>query len=171
MSFKAVAVRRYCFVATMLTLVLWVAAACEQQPSKNKGPEWVDTKTLNRGPVRREGLTPDQLRRTKEIQQALAEVDPSSLEEWVDGFKRDQDPEREIAVWEQIVRAYQSYCSTKRLTIEQKTDVLRILLVRSQAEEDEALKHLELRTLTTAEAKKVMSFYEGATSPIHVERK
>jgi len=31
-----------------------------------------------------------------------------SLETWIDNFKRDADPDSEIAIWERIARAYMS---------------------------------------------------------------
>ena len=34
-----------------------------------------------------------------EIQQPLAEVHPKTIAEWEDGFRRDAEPEREIAIW------------------------------------------------------------------------
>src|SRR5580700_7955905 len=36
---------------------------------------------------------------------AVAEVCPISAEEWLDGFQRDQHPEREVVWWERVARS------------------------------------------------------------------
>ena len=51
-------------------------------------------------------LTTEQVDRIRRFKELLGDHDPSSLEEAVEGFKKDQDPEREILVWEQIARIY-----------------------------------------------------------------
>src|SRR5262245_41215003 len=42
----------------------------------------------------------------RQIQGAFAEHRPLSFEEWEDGFRRDADPEREIALWSHAADVY-----------------------------------------------------------------
>src|SRR5262245_17247039 len=62
--------------------------------------QWVDPAKLQPGPVRHEQLSADQLERIKKLQQTFREVDAMPLEKWVDDFKRDADPDREIRIYE-----------------------------------------------------------------------
>ena len=56
--------------------------------------------------IQHEHLSEDQLNRITKLHKTFAEVDKSSLETWVDNFKRDANPESEISVWERVARAY-----------------------------------------------------------------
>jgi hypothetical protein len=104
-------------------------------------------------------LQEDQLLRIKTLQQTFAEVDQSPLDEWIDNFKRNADPNREIMIWERIAEAYTRYCSQHPLTVEAKKEVHSILLTRSMVSEEEAIKQIKLKLLTIADAKEIMSFY------------
>ena len=43
----------------------------------------------------------------EEIRARLEPVFPMTLEEWEDGFRRDQTPEREIAIWVHISKRFE----------------------------------------------------------------
>jgi len=118
-------------------------------------------------------LTEQQLVRVRRLQSALSEADPSTFEKWTEDFEKDQDPEKEISIWEAIAAAYQSYCSAKTgLSVEAKREVLQILLVRSGTDDEaEVLGHLNLSILTRQDARDVLRFYRGGASPIEVERR
>ena len=128
--------------------------------SKNKGQEpdtqLVDLASLKPGPTRHERLSPKQMERIYKLRDALAEVEHSPIEKWVDNFKRDANPDKELAVWERIADGYTRYCSKRLLSIEAKKDVFQLLLLRSMASEQEVLNHVKLKTLTVDEAKETL---------------
>ena len=70
--------------------------------SENRGAnpngkvEWIDPSKIQSGPIQRDSLTDEQISRIKKLQQTFVEVDGQSLEKWIDNFKRDLDPDREI---------------------------------------------------------------------------
>ena len=134
--------------------------SADPQAKRNTGEkgsvEVVDLDSIQRGPVRHESLTPEQVARITILQKTFAETDSSSLETWIDNFKRDANPDREITVWERVAKAYRSYCSGRELSIEAKKEVHRIALFRSMMSEDEVLKRRELRELSKADALEVM---------------
>jgi hypothetical protein len=127
---------------------------------KNKGQEpdtqWVDPASLTHGPTKRDGLSSKQMERIYKLRDALAEVERSPIEKWVDNFKRDVNPDKELAVWERIADGYTRYCSKRPLSIEAKKDVFQLLLLRSMASEQEVLNHVKLKTLTVDEAKETL---------------
>lgn len=118
--------------------------------------EEVEIASIRRGPIRHESLTAEQVARISTLQKTFAEVDGSPLETWIDNFKRDVNPDHELAVWERIAKAYRSYCSGRELSIEAKKEIQHIALLRSMLSEDEVLKRLELRELSKADALEVM---------------
>jgi len=98
-------------------------------------------------------LSPKQMERIYKLRDTLAEVEHSSIEKWIDNFKLDANPDKELAIWERIADGYTRYCSKRLLSIEAKKDVFQLLLLRSMASEQEVLKHIKLKTLTVDEAK------------------
>jgi hypothetical protein len=94
-----------------LLLVVVTLASCSKSSDKPEGRvEWVDPKTIQPGPIRHEKLSEKQMERIRTLQATFVEVDGHPLDKWVDDFKRDQDPDREIRIWERMAKAYRSYC-------------------------------------------------------------
>ncbi len=136
--------------------VLPGALACydsaDPQAKRNAGEtvviEEIEIALIRRGPIRRESLTPEQVARLSTLHKTFAEIDTSSLGTWIDNFKRDVNPDHEIAIWERVAKAYRSYCSERELSIEAKKEVYRIALYCSMMSEDDVLKRLQLKELT-----------------------
>jgi hypothetical protein len=63
----------------------------------------INPKDLKPGPLRHAQLAPPLANRIEAVRATLAEVCPISREEWMDGFQRDQHPERETMWWERRV--------------------------------------------------------------------
>src|SRR5215510_9574327 len=118
--------------------------------------QWVDPASLKPGPIKHQGLSPKQMERIYKLRDTLAEVEHSPIEKWVDNFKRDANPDKELAIWERIADSYTRYCSKRLLSIEAKKDVFQLLLLRSMASEQEVLNHVKLKTLSVDEAKETL---------------
>jgi hypothetical protein len=158
----------------MISLSLCLAYACVRPgyASDQSPPQWRDPKTITPQPSRSSRLTPEQKRRVAKLQRALAEVDDSSTAKWQEDFEKDRDPEKELRTWEAIAAAYQSYCSKHPLGRLQKLEVLKLLLVRSTADdEQEVLRRTPVTALTRSQAAEVIRGFKGDASPIEVERK
>jgi hypothetical protein len=127
---------------------------------KNKGQEqnaqWAAPAPLQPGPIRHQRLSPNQMERIYKLRDVLAEVEHSPIEKWVDNFKRDVDPDKELTIWERIADSYTRYCSKRPLSTEAKKDVFQLLLLRSMASEQEVLNHIKLKILTVDEAKETL---------------
>jgi hypothetical protein len=135
-----------------------LVAAPKESPAAGGGgrTEWVDVNKLEAGPIRREKLTSEQLERVRFLQKTFAEVDQRPLEEWIDGFLRETNIGREMALCELMAKAYSRYTQSHELTLEGKTEVFRVVLLRTMASEDEVLAHLDLKILTKEDALAVM---------------
>jgi hypothetical protein len=79
-------------------------------------------------PIRHSELPEPMLRRIRAAHAAVADVLPLTLDEWIDGFKRDENPERELEIWERMGGVYQLYTAYAELSDDQKMRVLRVVL-------------------------------------------
>ncbi len=146
----------------LILLSLLLVFACKRDTDhqrSNTNVQWVNANQLHPGPVRHERLTNTQIERIKKVQLVFAEVDNSSIDKWIEDFKRDADPDNEIASWERMAAAYSNYVRGKDLPPEAKQDVFQIVLLRSGASEVEMLRHLKLKVLTEEDAKKIIAGY------------
>jgi len=126
------------------------------KPNDGERVEWIDPKTIQPGPIRRETLSDDQMARIRTLQSIFVEVDGQTVDQWVDDFKRDADPEKELQVWERMAKAYRAYCNGKQLSATIKKDVYRVVLLRSMASEQEVLERVKLTELSRDAAIAVM---------------
>jgi hypothetical protein len=138
------------------SLLNFFGGSRKNKDQETKAAESVDLASLQPGPVRHQKLSTKQMERIYRVRDALAEVERSPVEKWVDNFKRDANPDKELAVWERIAAGYARYCSRKPLSREAKEDVFQLLLLRSMASEREVLNHIKLKTLTVDEAKETL---------------
>lgn len=142
------------------SLLTFLGFGCAGQPD-NQQPkiERVNPADLKPNAIQREQLTEEQLRRAKKLHETFAAVDKSSLETWIDNFKRDMNPDKEIAIWERIAKAYTNYASQKELSLEAKEDAFQTLLMCSMSSDEETIKSLKLKVLTQDEARKLCKEY------------
>ncbi len=138
-------------------LLAFLGFGCARQNEKPQPKiERVNPADLKSNSIQHEQLTEDQLQRVKKLHEIFAEVDKSSLEIWIDNFKRDMNPDKEIAVWERIAKAYTNYVSQKELSLEAKEDVFQTLLMGSMSSDEETIKSLKLKVLSQDEARKIL---------------
>lgn len=122
--------------------------------------EWIEVDKIQPGPTVHETLTDEQMAHIKALQKVFFEVDGQPVEQWVDNFKRDLNPDRELAIWERMATAYGDYCASREdLTIDVKKEVYKIVLLRSMAPPDEVLSRIELKHLSKDEAQDIMRGY------------
>ena len=141
-------------------LLAFFGFACAgRSESQRPQTRMVNVADLKPNEIQHEQLSEEQLRRIKKLHETFAEVDMSSLEKWIDNFKRDADPDSEIAIWERVANAYRNYCSQRQLTLEAKGDVFQALVLRSMTADEEAVKTLKLKVLSSDEARKLMREY------------
>ena len=76
-------------------------------------------------------LSPEQIARLSRLAEALDEVYPLNREEWVDGFLRDLDPEREMRILEAVAVTYQHFTSAGGMATANKKHLYGALLILS----------------------------------------
>jgi hypothetical protein len=145
-------------------------AAVSVVADNKAAPSSVAPGQLRPGPIRHATLTPTQIARIEAIQKTFAEFDPSPLDKWIDDFKRDQHPDREIAIYEAMAQAYTGYCSHHTLTREAREEVYGLILARSGAPDDEVMRGARLQHLRREDAIEVLRGYSAPPQPILVEK-
>jgi len=161
-------------LSTVLLLLVtsWSAEGCRAEKNEPRKEatrvQWIDPAKLVPSPTQHQSLTAAQMERVERLQRTFAEVDPTPLAKWVEDFKRDRDPDRELRIYEGMADAYRAYCNGRKLSPRAKTDVYRVVLLRSGAPEAEVLPRLKLEELTVAEAKEVLRLYKEPSAPITV---
>jgi DNA polymerase III delta prime subunit len=111
-------------------------------------------------------LSDEQKERITLIQNVLAEVNNTSLEETLENFKKDINPASEIEIWEMIAGVYQQILKQKPTSsFEERNEIYRLLLLRSNMSSEEVLEQYHLTTLSLEEAKQVLDLYEMDYKP------
>ena len=145
--------------AMFSSLLALFGIGCTGPGPTQRQTQTVNAADLNPNEVQHERLSEAQLGRITRLHEIFAEVDSSSLEKWIDNFKRDQDPDSEIAIWERIAKRYIDYCSQRNLSLDAKVDVFQTLVLRSMTSDEEQVKNLKLKALSLEEARKIMREY------------
>jgi hypothetical protein len=87
----------------------------------------VNPEDLRPGPIRHARLAPALTLRIEAVRTTLAEVCPISREEWLDGFQRDQHPERAIIWWERVARCYTGFTAKETLSSKEKQAAFKVM--------------------------------------------
>ena len=96
----------------------------------------------------------------RQIQAAFAEHRPLSFEEWEEGFRRDTNPEREIAIWSHAADVYTAFVAHEPVA-ERRRDVYRCIVTCMTTGPDAVWKVLRPEVLSRAEAEQVVKRFFG----------
>ena len=83
------------------------------------------------------------IERVVSIKEALSIPYPKPLQEWIDGFKRDLHPEREIEIWEGIAERYINFIKGKHFTLAQHKEIFKFYLCATVMTKEDLEKELE----------------------------
>lgn len=143
-----------------------LASACSQ--SNPQQTPVMNPSEIQISPIRHDELSPALLARIRATTDTFEIIDGISYEKAVDLYKRDLNPEENIVLWEEMVRAYKTFCRDRCDSPEERMDVYRTLLLRSMYSDEDTLARSQLKVLTAAEAKDVMKLYELPPTPVTV---
>ena len=88
------------------------------------------------------------------------------MQQWVEGFQRDINPESEIAIWEAIANALKGFAETRNLDLEARRESLVLLLVRSSRDAQDTLARTQLQFLSLDEAQILLQLYTAPPKPV-----
>ena len=156
-------------IAIAIVLIVIVAIIL-LRPKLTKSPyeSAKESSPYQSGPIRHSELPPALIERIHRLEEIFAEVYPLTHEEWLDGFKRDRDPENEITIWENIASAYTQFLNSGDFGAGARNEAFRILLVRSSTSDIES-QLSDLKHLTEDQARSLVALYEAPAQPITIE--
>lgn len=132
--------------------------------AKVKGIEglvWVAAEQLNSNVYQHPPFPEDVRDILREIQVALSEVYPLTLEQWEDGFRRDRNPEREIALWSHMATLFTQFTEGYGLTQEKKKAYFRLLIACMNSPRENVFQVADTNPLTHQEAEAVLAAFYG----------
>jgi hypothetical protein len=116
------------------------------------------------GPVRHQSLPAELVVRIENVAATLVDVVGRPAAEWVRDFQRDQNPEKEVAVWEAIAAAYVTFTRTRNPTLDVRKEVFGLLLLRSLQDEQRVLKDFAPIHLTKSEVVAVLAHFNSVAT-------
>jgi len=150
-------------IPLLLVLASYTAACQSREPSIT---EQVSPSTLRLAPIRHDELSQELVARITKLHDTFQDVDPTPLSKWLDDFKQDQHPDREVEIYEAMARAYTAYCRGRDLTADAKREVYGVVIQRSAESDADVLNHLKLKSLSVDDAKAILKLYDMPPAPI-----
>lgn len=123
-------------------------------------PVWVLPENLQPGEIRHPAFDEEVRDMLREIRSAFAEHYPLTLEEWEDGFRRDANPAREIALWSHAADIYTEFAADEP-SPERRHDVYLCLTTCMVTGPDDVWHVLRPQVLTRTEAERVVARFYG----------
>lgn len=124
---------------------------------------WVLPQDLQAGAVRHPPFDEDLRKYIRQIKADFAEHRPLTLDEWEQGFRRDANPEREIALWSHAADVYRAFASPAS-SLERREDVYRVIVACLTTSPDSVWRVLEPKVLTREEADSIVKRFYGQQS-------
>jgi len=150
--------------AILAFLIIFTASACK---SPQKNPETAAVKDISLGPVVHDSLTADQILKIKYIQQTFQDVYPVTLEETITNFKRDEPPDKEIAIWLNMATAYQKFIQKYTGSDSaKKQEAFKLILLRSMMPSPKAIEQAQLKVLSQEQVNDLLQYYHADAVPL-----
>lgn len=135
-----------------------------------KPSHWVHIKDIYAQNTFCSTLTNDQERRVSIAYRILGNIFPDSLSAWVDDFRKDRTPEREIKILEGIAKAFSKVDSRFSLSTDSAKEVYTLLLMRSGSKKSDVIRNYQPKLFSPKNVSEILDCYELKPMPIVVSR-
>jgi hypothetical protein len=106
-----------------------------------RGVVWIDPSSVSKGEVRHDEFPDSYYQYFERIIICFKGVYDLSLEEWVDGFKRDANPDQEIAIWVFFGERFAKIIDEENLDESDRRELFRLLMSVMNGGAERAVKH------------------------------
>lgn len=134
--------------------------------SDGKPIAWVNIGDLTESPLGTSILTPEQHDRARILDLSLSKVTGIAEKRWLDAFSQDENPERELRIWEHIAKAFLHIDGIDIAPDVLKEEAYQLLLQRSWSPTAEVLAKATLKYISHASAKRLLDAYGLKPKPI-----
>lgn len=125
-------------------------------------PVYVEASQLNPGPYQHPPFEGEMRRHIEQLTEDLTGVIPRSYEEWEDGFRRDQNPDQEVAGWIHLANILKAMSERHAYTQEEKMEGFKILVACFTGPEDSVRARSDPRLLPPEQVETMTRyFYHG----------
>ena len=134
--------------------------AIEVQIQGINGLVWVLPEQLQKGSIKHSRFDEKLHDYIRQIHGAFAEHRDLTLDEWEDDFRRDENPEREIAIWSHAADVYVQFTADEP-SFARRLDIYRCIVTCMATRPDSIWSILEPQVLDRAEAQRVVDRFYG----------
>jgi hypothetical protein len=149
-----------------LLLILVSIFLSYKKAQKNQQFQTLDPDKIIPGPIVHNELSEEQIEKITKIQATFSDIYPISLEDTITNFKRDQNPDSEIRVWENMMHAYETFISKNpAINSEKRSEAFKLILTRSMMDENKVRAQTEFNILNENEVNEIFSYYTKESKP------
>jgi len=131
-----------------------------------EGDVYIDLSTAKTGEYKHPPFDEKTRKIFKLLQSVFKEVNPLTVNEWEDGFRRDAHPMKELELWANMAGAFNYFTKGKHMSLAEKKDHFHIILAWTNVGADRALNLVELQAMSRKQAEGVIeSLKKGNKTP------
>lgn len=119
---------------------------------------WANSNQLKQNHFQHPPFEGDLRQRIINIKNKLQLVNSQTYAEWEDGFRRDQNPQNEVLIWEHIARVYLKF-SKNVLDLAAKREIYRVSVICSYSEPNTVLNQAQVKVISSQVAQEIISEY------------
>lgn len=119
---------------------------------------WIDPAGPLVSTLRHPPFGPELRAKLHRIRDVFSEVNPKSLGEWEDGFRRDMFPEHEIESWLWMAHCYERFTERRELRLEQKLDIFSVILHTAVNGPEYVRRMMRPRTLSQRRVREIAAY-------------
>ena len=130
------------------------------------GLVWIQATQTQLGHLRHPPFSDEVVETIKNrIQIPLEDVMSKTLAEWEDGFRRDENPEREIALWCHLASRFREFAEIETLDARQKHEAFNVMLACTLGPPEQVFEIVKIGTLTREQAQRAVDAFLRPKSP------
>jgi hypothetical protein len=129
-----------------------------------EGEVWMDGSTLNKGEILHPPFPEPARQAMRSLRETFIDVYPRTVEEWEDGFRRDQDFHEEIALWLFMQEVFLHFTADRVLDPEQKRHIFEVINACVTNGADYVLVTTNPRTISKSRIREMVAYIQSATA-------
>lgn len=164
--------RKVCGMRALLLVFLVFLTACSvNAPEDTAEIVRINPDELSYSDYVHDELPETLLLRIKAATDVFEPVDGISYEQAVDMYRRDIDPESNLAFWEEMASVFLLFCETRCNSPERKFEAYKALLLASMFPTDAVMDQLQPQALSSSDVEDIVSMYGLPPEPVPVIRR
>jgi hypothetical protein len=126
------------------------------------GRVWISADEISlAGKIKHTPFNEEKRQMFRQLKSVLDEVYLKTIEAWEETFRKDSDPEQEIAIWLHIASTYQQSTAGKKLTLPQRKEYLMTILSCSRSPREHIFEIFQPKVISRQEAERVIELYHS----------